>query len=443
MTKVRIRLLCNDGALPSKEELLRVLVDHNVRITSVRITNNQFFDVFCTDDDNSDKIFSRDCVRGLNDINCEAVLPPNIKAKRTVILRNLDPLIYQNDIEQIKLEIQCENSQFVVDDLFKFPNSRMLKITFSTQQMAAMCVEKGLLLFKLSVPPRYVSLDRFINVDICYRCYKLDSHLSAACTRDRNYLICSICAVEGHTFKTCRSLAKCCINCGGDHNTLSMACGERKKIVEAKRRNSNVSFAAKTSQTTRLNVDNESADGVLDSLSLRGSSPDLGKVVHLSTVSVIIAAMKEQEEKGCFENVLNTLLQNNGLPKFNMGSISPPLPPPVSTESQRVQVAGIAADAVVTETASDLSVSNVKSIIYVKKGSHSVTCNNIDILVRDKKALVESNLMLDDLVNLMKVDMSVVKIVELPAAKFNSKLANCVVPSRDLNLTLRSTSHRK
>ena len=45
------------------------------------------------------------------------------------------------------------------------------------------------------------------------------------------------------------------------------------------------------------------------------------KVVFLTLISVLIATVKNCEEPGTFETVLNSLLTANGLPTFKMGNV--------------------------------------------------------------------------------------------------------------------------
>ena len=46
---------------------------------------------------------------------------------------------------------------------------------------------------------------------------------------------CSECAQEGHKWTECKSEVKKCLNCGGGHRTLAMACPIKKEKIREKK----------------------------------------------------------------------------------------------------------------------------------------------------------------------------------------------------------------
>jgi len=108
----------------------------------------------------------------------------------------------------------------------------MIKITFKSQESTARCLRDGLRMFNLFISPKDIEEEEFFDVLMCYRCFALDNHATNLCPKDNNYVICSLCSDLGHNYKSCPSNNKRqCINCSGEHSTLSFSCKARKTIV--------------------------------------------------------------------------------------------------------------------------------------------------------------------------------------------------------------------
>jgi len=318
--------------------------------------------------------------------------------------------------------------------MFKFPNAKTIKITFTTQSMAIRCIENGIHILNLHVPPRNITIDSFIEVRACYRCYKLDDHISTTCDKNSDYLICSVCAGLGHNFRNCTAERRCCINCGGQHSTMSMTCPIRKKIIDEKRKLNNKTYVKVAMDGSHMSTNNRSAAIQLKSgLIAADNSPDMSEVINRSTACVIIATMKENEMKGTFEKVLNELLAANGLYSFNMGGVSPPVVTPATRDFSVIRPPSVDAvpreDTQVACSSNDMSsssspVSPTKAItVYKKRGQLKVTAENIKKLVVENKIVVESQLCISDCERLMKADPEVINVVELAVSRFNEKLS--------------------
>ena len=74
--------------------------------------------------------FSDGSIGAFKAINCVHIMPLYLKAKRTVIIRRVANYIYGNSSADIQKEVNAHNDQLVADDVFKFPNSNIIKITF-------------------------------------------------------------------------------------------------------------------------------------------------------------------------------------------------------------------------------------------------------------------------------------------------------------------------
>jgi len=471
MSKIVIKPCNGTDGSPSRALVLKTLYDNGVQVTSIR-SNNGVHNVYCSEDGDTDKLFSEVCITALFSAGCEPVLPPQIRAKRTVILRNIDHLICEHEANDIKNEIEHSNENLVVDDIYKFRNGRMLKVTLKTHQMAMKCTESGLYMFSLRVPPRSIDPDRYIEVLTCYRCFKLDDHTSNFCDKDINYKVCSLCSGSNHTSRECSATVKKCLNCSGPHSTFAMACPNRKNIIQTKRKEQST-YAGKVTGNHRVAASNTPSIPI-QHISDHLSSPAVSEVISKSALCVVIAAMKSKESNTDFEQVMNELLVANGLPTFNMGNVSPPhvIPEPTphnvdvissqkndngelpaataSTVSRRSNFGGTAThhnvDVVSSQrndsgklsaaTATTISrrsnfggtataLSNVTNniiTVYKKRGSTKPCVDNIVKLVAEKKIVLESNLSAADCLKLMSNSINVADIVEVPVSKFNEKL---------------------
>jgi len=449
MPKIIVKKLPNSEATPSKSEILKVLFDCGVQVSGVRLSDDKFH-VFCCEDGDSDRLFAEACITALQTLNCEPVLPPHIRAKRTVLLRNLDQLVYDNEVDDIKLEIGRANRNLIVDDIFKFQNNKMIKVTFSSHKMALECTESGMYMFSLRIPPRNIELDEFIEVKVCYRCYKLEKHTSETCEQQPDYKICSLCSVVGHTYKNCTATMKKCINCGGSHSALAMSCPERKKIVNSKRNNKKT-YAERVAGRFNPGLSyNSSAipDQHNYAKTATGELTNFHEVIQKSALCLMIASLKENENEGCFGDVLNTLLSANGLTEFNMSTVTPPkfgsqmldthsVPDRIAKKSSNVDDAAAVLDSLSvggsqeSDSSSEVSVdhqvvaseSSAPLIsIFKKRGVPKLTAINIDKMIAEKKIVIETEMNANDCLKCLKSDLGLANITEVPATVFNGKL---------------------
>ena len=125
-----------------------------------------------------------------------------------------------------------------IDTVFKFPNSKTIKITFTQAIFAQKSIENGLKLFSVKIPHYQIQQEKFYLIQTCFKCYEIETHLTKDCSKNRDYKIYSECAEEGHTWKDCTKEGEICINCRGNHRTLSMRCQKRKEAIKKQREES-------------------------------------------------------------------------------------------------------------------------------------------------------------------------------------------------------------
>ena len=298
-----------------KSDLLNIFNNYDIKcsklVTNSRSTNE--FLAFCHSDIDADKIFDVDCARTMSSIGCSAIMPVKLKANRSILLKNLDEYIYSRDVDEIKIEIDRCNQSMSTIDIFKFPNSKIIKLTFSNTEMAERCLKNGLKLFLLHISPSEIQREEFIDVKVCYRCFDLNSHLKSECPKPPDYIICSKCATIGHDFKMCTSTGKKCVNCSQSHQTLSLSCQKRKDIVKNIRDQNRVSSNRSYATVSKSPVETPKVDLI-----------QLNDSITKSVMCLLIASGKEKETNGSFKSTLNYLQKLNGVPAFELGNITLP-----------------------------------------------------------------------------------------------------------------------
>ena len=323
MNKVKIKFV--SGRKTNHEEFLKIISKCGVKCHKVQDIDNDNIFVWCNSLSDVDVLFSPSCTSALKLISCSPQLPPSVRAKRTILLRNVDDLIMKRSKSEIIEEIQTRNSWLRVADSFVFPSSPTIKLTCETNEMANNALNSGILLFNMSIPPANIAQEEYIHVTVCYKCYALEDHVTASCGKPKDYKVCSLCAATDHTYRQCTSSIKACINCGGKHGALAMSCVARKELVKAKR------------STTQKHTYAAAIKGGIKSSEYSEVTGITNDVMAKAIMCITVATLKNTEHPGSFQETLDQLLLANRLPKFNMGNIIPPKnlgPSPMNTESR-------------------------------------------------------------------------------------------------------------
>ena len=315
MISNKIKVRCNSPKA-NREIMLRVLCDYNIKCSKIIKVNDKVLLVFCNASDDIDKMFSKECIAKLKSHDFNPIVPPDLQARRSLIVKNLDPLIYQNSVEDIVTEMEHSNIWLRIDSLYKFPNSRTIKVTCEDQEMVRKALSCGLLMFNLSIHISMIQQEEFVNLTVCYRCYKWNEHTAMSCCQDKNYKICSLCSTVGHVFHECTNSIKCCINCRGNHSTLSFACPVRKKIA-AEVRGNNLSKRRRNSSSFSQVVNNTT-------VKVAPAPENIYDITVKSTLCVIISSLQGFESSIDYEGYLNRILQLNNLPKIIIGELTIP-----------------------------------------------------------------------------------------------------------------------
>ena len=127
---------------------------HCEKVNVSKTYSNKYNELFmlCNSSDDLDTLFSSGCISELEAVGCKPILPPDLKVKRSLILRRCDDQILNQREEDIKSELEKQNDCVKLQEIFKYNSSKNIKLTFECQHMASQVLTKGLLLFNLSHP---------------------------------------------------------------------------------------------------------------------------------------------------------------------------------------------------------------------------------------------------------------------------------------------------
>lgn len=315
-TSIRLRNIDRHHPTETSKIVQLAYGKFNVPFTRIFKTN-EGFKAICRDEHDADKILGKNARDELEKIGLQVLLPPEIKAKRSVFIKQVDQIIGGNTAEEIKEEIEKENEWIKVAEVVKMKNyTHLLKIRFEETTMAEKAKRQGILAYNMAISPSQIETEEYVHIVTCYKCYRMEEHITKDCPYNE-LLICSECGEQGHFFKDCRSQEKSCINCKrngkpANHRTLAMACPTRKSIindkVKAKR-----STAANKEQNTYAEIAKRAVEEAKNSD--KATHINLSEQKHTKIlISIMHAHIMNLCNPGTYQIELNKMLQKNELP---------------------------------------------------------------------------------------------------------------------------------
>lgn len=306
-----VKVKSSDKSPVNRKNLLAICESNSIRVRSVSLSADGFI-LKCDSSSSADRLFDESVIVSLASLNFEPVMPHSLKANRSIIIKAVDDEVYSNELSDIEDEIIRCNPWIKLKEVLKFPNSQTIKLVFSTLEIADKCLLDGLFLFHLYISPSFIIRDSFHFIGTCYRCYAMDDHKAANCKKADTWKICSICSSCEHVWKDCKADFQKCINCGGDHSTLSMQCPKRKQILKEKR-------ASSKSKPSYASVASARGHALADVGSI-----DLSATLSRSYSCIMLALLKNEAQPGSFQGNLDKLFSANGLPTISIGEFCPP-----------------------------------------------------------------------------------------------------------------------
>lgn len=326
--RVKIHSLRDGTSLKRNDDLCKLICDIGISFSKCLPSSNEHFILVCQDEKDVDLLISEQTIRKLKSNDYEVIIPPQLRCKKTVVLKGLDKRINKMDESDILTEIETKNPWATVEEVIKFKNiPYMLKIRFRDIQMAKKAIDSGLKISWFKIPNHQIEEEEFVPITPCWICYKYTHTVRNCPEKDNNVKYCSECAQNTHTYKECmnRQTPKC-LNCEGPHRTLAATCPVRKELIkEAKK--------SKQDRQKQFETENKTYCAVAK---LKTEIPkalnkppeqtilNLNSDISIKILTIIITAHLENLAKpGSFGAAAKTLLRMNNLPDINLPDDAP------------------------------------------------------------------------------------------------------------------------
>ena len=232
---VKLLLRCSERlTLPTKKQVYDVMMGElNSCLTGLRETGNGYNAYFDQERD-MDRVLTAKGKAALKKLTLEVRIPPKMKARRSVICRKIDSYVGERSKDEMKAEIEHQNSRLKVDEIVKFKDyTHVFKIVFTSAEMAEIAQSEGIKCFNMKISSSQIQQEEYVDLLLCFHCYKWESHTTRDCPDRAKTQKCSECTEE-HNYRDCGNTFKKCINCNGNHRTMSMACPMKKKAISNK-----------------------------------------------------------------------------------------------------------------------------------------------------------------------------------------------------------------
>lgn len=313
---VRLKHLDKQRPVEARKVIELAYGKFNVPFTRI-FTTNEGFKVICRNENDADKILGMEARNELEKLGLQIVMPPEMKARRSLILKQLDTIIGSNSAEDIKEEIERENPWMKIEEVIKIKNyTHILKLRTEETSMVEKASKQGILAYNMAISPSQIEQETYIHIITCFNCYQMEDHLTKDCPYS-NLKICSECSELGHTYRECKNTAKGCINCKNygqqyNHRTLAMSCPLRKKIIKEKT-DEQKTTVANQEQSTYAAIAKRAVAEVKNTGKL--TQINLSETKHTKIlISIMHAHVMNMCNPGTYQTELNRMLQKNELP---------------------------------------------------------------------------------------------------------------------------------
>ena len=175
-------------------------------------------------------IFSPRTKREMASSHFTPTMPPQMKARLTLVLKKLDQSLFEYNQEEMIEEINSTtpNVNGKVEEIYKMQGHSIIKIKMADTTSAQRLKDNGMRIFNISITPQQIEYERFTAIVQCMKCYSYQ-HTTNKC--NVRGIKCSECAATTHTWKECTANNKKCASCGGPHRTFSSLCEKRREVI--------------------------------------------------------------------------------------------------------------------------------------------------------------------------------------------------------------------
>ncbi|KAF2363817.1 hypothetical protein FHG87_005423 [Trinorchestia longiramus] len=143
--KLLLRFL-NPREPPDKPKVFQTIQKHlKLPLTGLREVGSGY-NAFMEFESDVEKLLTQKATSTLAFIGLEARLPPEIRAQRSVVCRQIDSWIGGKSVDELKQEITHRNPHLEVREIIKFGQyTHVFKIEFATINMASHALQHGIL----------------------------------------------------------------------------------------------------------------------------------------------------------------------------------------------------------------------------------------------------------------------------------------------------------
>ena len=233
VSKLLFRVIDPDKRVNKADVFKSVMNDLKVHLIGLKPVTVGFNAIFEKSED-VDVILSDKGIDTLKKLNLVARIPSELRARRSLFLRRIDAYVGAHTANELKTELESQNPWLKVREVYKIKDyTHVFKIECKEVQMADRALREGLLCFYSKVASGQIERETYVSLQLCFRCYRYEAHPTSECP-EGSITWCSECGAKDHTFRDCKNPAKQCLNCGGPHRTMTMACKVKKDLMKAK-----------------------------------------------------------------------------------------------------------------------------------------------------------------------------------------------------------------
>lgn len=278
-------------------------------------SNNTFY--LITGDSSLESIAEEETLNAFKDEGFEIIPPPEVRAARTIIAKQIDNIYKEAKEEDYERGISLVNCRAEIKEIVIIPtqyDSPMIKIRFSKIYMAEHALNHGIKIFEQLIPPRALQKEVCTKLDTCTNCFGYN-HIKPNCPKPVAPR-CTNCAREGHRYYNCPGGNHRCLNCGQGHPTFSRDCERRKALLKEKTRDEikKENDRARTRQRNYEDKKHSKTSGWDD----RPGVPLPADVFAVIITALVSATMIESKLKGTFQSTYDDVLDHHSIPRVSL-----------------------------------------------------------------------------------------------------------------------------
>ena len=230
-------------AAACRQTIIEILHDRGITVRHVLVFHNKAKILYSPETE--DDIYAATTLRYLESAGLKPIISREAKARRTVLIRGVDPTVYDNIYSYVPEDKLLQG--------YYDPNSGLMKLAFCDSKDAIKVAKEGFKAGVFEYPPSVCSLEEYIRISECFSCYEPNpDHSFDTCTY-KGISLCSTCGRDTHRYTNCPGtevpLCLVCMRRGlaAEHSTRTQACPIRKQAISEAR----IQFRARARSRSR------------------------------------------------------------------------------------------------------------------------------------------------------------------------------------------------